>query len=62
MKVGLLLQSACGLNVRAHGAQRRFAVERARDRGIEPQASELVDVLRRQRRWRGALAASGNRE
>jgi hypothetical protein len=47
VKVGLLLQSACSLDVRPHGAQRRFALERARDRGIEPQAGELVDVLRR---------------
>ena len=61
-KAGLLLQPSCGLDVRPHGTQRRFALERARDRRVEPQTRALVDVLRCQRRWRCSLAASRNGE
>ena len=50
-KAGLLLQPPCGLDVRPHGAQRGFALERARDRRIELQTRALVDILRCQRRW-----------
>ena len=59
-KAGLLLQPPCGLNVRPHGTQRGFALERARDRRVETQTRALVDVLRCQRRWRWSLAASRN--
>ena len=54
-KAALLLQSSCGLDVRPHGTQRWFALERARDRRVESQARALVDVLRCQRRWREFL-------
>ena len=61
-QAGLLPQAARDLDVRTHGTKRRFALERARDRRVEPQARALVDVLRRQRRRRRFLAASRSRQ
>jgi hypothetical protein len=60
VKAGLLLQPPCGLNVRPHGTQRGFALERSRDRRVEPNARAFIDVLRRQRWWRWPLTTSRN--